>query len=85
MMLAEERKYDSEKLGRSAAHTRKYAEACKEVGRDEGFAVLDLWNMMANMARGDTPLSSVGALSEPPNPELQKYFNDGEFCGCRMA
>ena len=63
---------------RTAEHTKKYADACREVGTQLGVAVLDIWSiMMAKTGwREGEPL--VGSKKVARNEILEGLLIDGE-------
>ena len=62
---------------RTAEHTRLYAEACREVGKQCGVTVLDLWSlfMMEVGWKAGEPLP--GSKERPMCPALQDLLSDG--------
>ncbi|OAL20926.1 hypothetical protein AYO20_11453 [Fonsecaea nubica] len=64
---------------RTAEHTARYAAACREVGREMGLPVLDLWTIFMSKAgwqEGSTgPL--IGSKDAARNEVLGKLLNDG--------
>ena len=63
---------------RSAEHTKKYADACRDVGAELGLVVLDLWSVfMAEVGwKEGEPL--IGSKKVARNEGLDKLLNDGE-------
>ena len=72
-----------EEKGRSAVHTKLYADAAREVGLGLGIPVCDLWSAMMAVAgwkRGsEAPLP--GSLFVKQNAVLKKFLYDGESAG----
>lgn len=63
---------------RTAEHTKEYADAAREVGKDMNVATLDLWTsimLRAGWKPGDDPLPGSRALAE--NPVLVELLRDG--------
>ena len=66
-------------VSRTADHTKKYADACVEVGRETKVPVLDLWSVLMTRAgwkRGDSHLP--GSKGEPKNAVLAEMLSDGK-------
>lgn len=67
-------------LRRTAENTKKYADAIREVGKDLGVPVVDLWSAImleAGWIPGfEGPLP--GCMDAPHNEVLVKYLVDGE-------
>ena len=63
---------------RTAEHTKRYADACREVGKELGVAVLDIWSIMMAKAgwREGEPL--VGSKKVARNEVLEGLLIDGE-------
>ena len=63
---------------RTAEHTKKYADACREVGKELGVAVLDIWSIMMAKAgwREGEPLA--GSKKVARNEVLEGLLIDGE-------
>ncbi|TLD20968.1 gb [Venturia nashicola] len=66
-------------LRRTAENTKKYADAIREVGKDLGIPVVDLWSAIMLEAgwnpKHEGPLP--GCTETPPNDVLTKYLIDG--------
>jgi len=65
-------------VSRTADHTKKYADACVEVGREMKVPVLDLWSVLMTRAgwkQGDSALP--GSKAEPKNAVLAEMLSDG--------
>jgi isoamyl acetate esterase len=63
---------------RTAEHTKEYADAAREVGKDLNIPVLDMWTMImlkAGWKPGDDPLQGSRAL--PENLVLKEMLRDG--------
>ncbi|KAF2100760.1 SGNH hydrolase [Rhizodiscina lignyota] len=63
---------------RSAEHTKEYADAAREVGKDLNIPVLDLWRLImlkAGWKPDDDPLP--GSRIAPENPILIQMLRDG--------
>ena len=65
---------------RSAKHTQEYAIAAKEIGKAQGVAVLDLFQVFMSHA-GQEEGSEVleGSKERPPNPFFRMLLHDGMF------
>ena len=63
---------------RTAEHTKKYADACREVAKELGVAVLDIWSIMMAKAgwREGQPLP--GSKDVERNEVLEGMLIDGE-------
>lgn len=63
---------------RTAEHTKKYADACREVGKELGVAVLDIWSIIMARAgwREGEPLA--GSKKVARNEVLEGLLVDGE-------
>ena len=64
---------------RSAEHTKKYADACREVGAEVGVVVLDVWSIFMAEAGWKEGETLVGSKKVARNEVLDKLLNDGEF------
>ena len=64
-------------IRRTAEHTRKYADACREVGNELGVTVLDLWSTFMVKAgwRSGEPLP--GSKKAPMSRILEELLHDG--------
>lgn len=66
---------------RKAADAKLYAEIVKEVGREAGVPVLDIWSAFMEKAgwkEGD-PLPIPGTLELGMSKELEELLYDGRF------
>ncbi|KAL8768969.1 MAG: hypothetical protein Q9194_005569 [Teloschistes cf. exilis] len=62
---------------RTAEHTKLYADACRQVGKDLGSAVLDLWSIFMEAA-GYVPGKPLpGSKKATPNTALTRLLSDG--------
>ena len=64
---------------RSAEHTKKYADACREVGAEMGVAVLDVWSIFMVSAGWKEGEALVGSKEVARNQVLEKLLTDGEL------
>ena len=64
---------------RSAEHTKKYADACRQVGAEVGVVVLDVWSVFMAKAGWKEGEPLVGSKKVARNEVLEKLLNDGEF------
>ena len=62
---------------RTAEHTKKYADACREVGHELDVAVLDLWTAMMTRAGWKAGQGLEGSKALPENPILKDMLRDG--------
>lgn len=62
---------------RTAEHTKRYADACREVGAEVGVVVLDLWSIFMATAgwKGGEPLP--GSKKAERNSVLGELLGDG--------
>lgn len=62
---------------RTAEHTKLYADACREIGKELGVPVLDLWSIFMAEAgwREGEPLS--GSIKSERNKVLGELLHDG--------
>jgi lysophospholipase L1-like esterase len=67
-------------LRRSAEHTKKYADAIRNVGKSLSIPVLDLWTEIMTKAGWEPGCEGPipGCTELPPNPVLEEYLADGE-------
>ena len=63
---------------RTAEHTKKYADACREVGTQLGVAVLDIWSIMMAKAGWKEGEPLVGSKKVARNEALEGLLIDGE-------
>ena len=64
---------------RLAEHTKKYADACREVGVEVGVVVLDVWSIFMAKAGWKAGEVLVGSKKVARNAILEKLLSDGEF------
>ena len=64
---------------RSAEHTKKYADACREVGAEVGVVVLDVWSIFMAKAGWKEGNALLGSKKVARNGTLDKLLSDGEF------
>ncbi|MCJ1451137.1 hypothetical protein MMC28_001472 [Mycoblastus sanguinarius] len=62
---------------RSAEHTKKYADATREVGKESGVAVLDIWGVIMGMAGWEEGRPLVGSREVERSEVLEGLFVDG--------
>ena len=70
---------------RSAEHTKKYADACREVGAEVGVVVLDVWSIFMAKAGWKEGEPLVGSKKVARNEVLEKLLSDGEFLNLRYG
>lgn len=64
-------------VARVAWHTKKYAEACKEVGAELNVPVVDVWTLFMHHAGWTEGKPLDGSIDVPENPKLRELFTDG--------
>ena len=62
---------------RTAEHTKKYADACREVGEEVGVVVLDLWSIFMAEAGWKDGEPLIGSKTVEPNEVLEQLLRDG--------
>jgi len=62
---------------RTAEHTKKYADACREVGLEIGATMVDLWTTIMARAGWQTGDALPGSKSVPRNLVLRDVLRDG--------
>lgn len=68
---------------RTADHTKMYADAAREVAKEQNVAVLDLWSVLmkhAGWSEGEHPLP--GSKKLPRNPFMRMMLHDGKSGMC---
>lgn len=63
---------------RTAEHTKKYADATREVGADLGVAVLDIWSLFMVEAGWEPGQPLVGSKKVPRSETLDELLVDGQ-------
>ena len=68
-------------LRRTADTTAKYAEAVRQVGKDRGVQVCDVWSAMMREAGWDANSTAPlpGSESADENAVLRRFFSDGKI------
>lgn len=71
-------------LRRTADTTAKYAEAVRQVGKDRGVQVCDVWSAMMREAGWDESSTAPlpGSESADENAVLRRFFSDGNMNTC---
>lgn len=73
--------FDAEKgfptPSRTAANTKVYADACREVATAAGYPVVDIWTALMTAAGWKPGQPLVGSKDQPPNERLASFFTDG--------
>ena len=64
---------------RSAEHTKKYADACRDVGKELNVEVLDIWSIMMAKAGWKDGEPLVGSKKVARNKVLDELLVDGEI------
>lgn len=62
---------------RNAATTKKYADACREVGHRLGIPVVDIWSAFMKVAGWKEGKTLEGSKELPPNSKLNELLIDG--------
>ncbi|KAI5282867.1 hypothetical protein KEM54_002522 [Ascosphaera aggregata] len=62
---------------RVAWHTKKYVDACKDVGAQLNVPVVDVWTAFMHHAGWTEGKPLEGSIDLPANPRLQELFTDG--------
>ena len=68
---------------RSAEHTKKYADACRQVGAEVGVAVLDVWSIFMAKVGWKEGETLIGSKKVARNEVLEKLLVDGELLALR--
>ena len=68
---------------RSAEHTKKYADACRQVGAEVGVAVLDVWSIFMAKAGWKEGETLIGSKKVARNEVLERLLVDGELLSQR--
>lgn len=68
---------------RTAEHTKLYADACRQVGKDLGLAVLDLWSIFMEAADYIPGEPLPGSKKAAPNTTLAALLSDGKVDSCQ--
>lgn len=63
---------------RNAATTKKYADACRDVGRRLGIPVVDIWSAFMKAAGWKGGHKLEGSKELPPNSKLNELLADGK-------
>ena len=69
----------SSELVRTAEHTKKYADACKEVAEELGVVVVDLWSTIMTKAGWQPDGTLPGSKKAPRNSVLKSLLRDGRM------
>lgn len=64
---------------RTAEHTKKYADACRQVGKELGVVVLDLWSVFMKRAGWKPGQPLAGSKAAERNKVLGELLSDGRF------
>lgn len=62
---------------RNAATTKKYADACREVGKHLDIPVVDVWSVFMKAAGWKEGQKLEGSKELPPNSKLNELLIDG--------
>ncbi len=65
-------------LTRTAEHTKKYADACRDVGSEMGSTVVDLWTAIMARAGWQAGDALPGSKTVPRNQVLRDVLRDGK-------
>lgn len=63
---------------RTAEHTKKYADACRDVGSEMGSTVVDLWTAIMARAGWQAGDALPGSKTVPRNQVLRDVLRDGK-------
>lgn len=63
---------------RTAEQTKKYADACRELGAELGVPVLDLWTVIARRAGWEEGQKLPGSIDIAENSYLKHVLRDGK-------
>ena len=66
---------------RTAEHTKKYADATREIGAELGVVVFDIWSLFMAKAGWKAGQPLVGSKKAPRSEILDKLLVDGQFLG----
>ena len=69
----------STEILRMASFTKKYADACRQVGEDLSVAVLDLWTIIQSKAGWKPGQPLPGSKDMPRSMLLGDLFRDGRL------
>lgn len=75
--------WDNKDPRRSAEHTKKYADACRQVGAEVGVVVLDVWSIFMAKAGWKEGEPLKGSKKVARNEILEKLLSDGELLKLR--
>jgi len=64
---------------RTAEHTKKYADATREIGAELGVVVFDIWSLFMAKAGWNAGEPLVGSKKVPRSEILDKLLVDGQF------
>ncbi|KAL9106241.1 MAG: hypothetical protein Q9227_008709 [Pyrenula ochraceoflavens] len=62
---------------RNAKNTKRYADACKELGNTINIPVADIWGAMMRVAGWEDGQPLEGSRERPPNSKLDEMLSDG--------
>jgi hypothetical protein len=65
------------KLNRTNDCTKTYSDAAREVGRELGVAVCDIWNAFVAKAGWEPGEPLPGGVGLPENEALKEFLHDG--------
>ena len=66
-------------IQRTAEHTRKYADSCRQVGIKLGIAVVDLWSIFMEEVGWKHGHPLIGSKNAPRSERLENLLSDGKF------
>lgn len=64
---------------RTAEHTKTYADACRQVGKELGIVVLDLWSVFMERAGWKPGQPLAGSKAAERNKVLGELLSDGRL------
>jgi hypothetical protein len=74
-----DRGYGHTTLQRTAINTKRYADACREVGASLGVPVADIWRAFMTAAGWEEGQPLAGAKDVAKNSILESFLSDGRL------
>ena len=74
-----DREKEITEIRRTAAHTKMYADACRQTGKEQGVVVLDLWSIMMEKAGWKEGMPLIGSKEVERSQFLRKILRDGKW------
>lgn len=74
-----------QEIRRTAEHTKRYADACREIGQEHGVVILDLWSIFMAKAgwKGGMPL--YGSKEVERSAVFGELLHDGTLRCCQLC